>query len=125
MIIVQVLEEEYGFDSCMVSWFFKFFYSGIFLEKDFVMSCWMFDFVFKMFVEGAVVVLDKGMQQILFQFVVNLLEDSICLNCKVEKVEGYQVFLENGEVLSVKNIVLAIEVIGLVWEYLLLVNIVY
>lgn len=125
MTTAQALEEEYGFDSRMVSRFFKPFYSGIFLEKDLATSRRMFDFVFKMFAEGAVAVPDKGMQQIPLQLAANLPEDSIRLNCRVEKVEDHQVFLENGETLSAKHIVLATEATGLVREYLPLVNTAY
>ncbi|MEQ8703091.1 MAG: NAD(P)/FAD-dependent oxidoreductase [Phaeodactylibacter sp.] len=125
MTTAQALEKEYGFESRTVSRFFKPFYSGIFLEKDLETSRRMFDFVFKMFAEGAVAVPNKGMQQIPLQLAANLPEHSIRLNCKAEQVEEGKVFLENGEVLSAQNIVLATEATGLVRKYLPLVNTAY
>ena len=118
----EALSKEYGFDSRMVSQFFKPFYSGIFLEKELATSRRMFDFVFKMFAEGAVAVPDKGMQQIPLQLASNLPESSVRLNCRVQEVKGKQVLLENGETLEADNIVLATEATGIVRHYMPLTN---
>jgi phytoene dehydrogenase-like protein len=118
----KVLEEEYGFDHRMVSRFFKPFYSGIFLEKELATSRRMFDFVFKMFAEGAVAVPNRGMHQIPLQLANNLPEHSIRLSCRVQKVEGGKVYLENGESLQARQVVLATEATSLVRDYMPLVN---
>ncbi len=114
----QALRQEYGFSEAMVERFFRPFYSGIFLEKELNTSRRMFDFVFKMFAEGAVSVPNKGMQQIPLQLASNLPPEKIRLNTRVERVEGGKVFLESGESLQAKNIVLATEATGLVRNYL-------
>lgn len=118
----KVLEEEYGFDHRMVSRFFKPFYSGIFLEKELETSRRMFDFVFKMFAEGAVAVPNRGMHQIPLQLASNLPAHSIRLSCRVQKLEGSKVYLENGEVLQARQVVLATEATSLVRDYMPLVN---
>ncbi len=118
----SVLEQDYGFGSRMVSQFFKPFYSGIFLEKELQTSRRMFDFVFKMFAEGAVAVPNRGMQQIPLQLAGNLPGGSIRLNCRAQKVEGGRVYLEDGESLEARHIVLATEATGLVRAYMPIVN---
>lgn len=117
-----VLREAYGFDELMISRFFQPFYSGIFLEKELSTSRRMFDFVFKMFAEGAVAVPNKGMQQIPLQLASRLPADALRCNCRVSRIAGGKVFLENGESLTAKNIILATEATGIVKDYAPAVN---
>ena len=114
---MEVLQQEYGFGQEMISRFFQPFYSGIFLEKELKTSRRMFDFVFKMFAEGDVAVPNTGMEAIPRQLAANLPGDAVKTHCRVERIEGNQVFTADGATFEGRAILLATEATGLVRQY--------
>ena len=55
---------QFGFSSKIIHYFFRPFFSGIFLENDLHSSSRMFEFVFKMFGEGLALMPKGGIEDI-------------------------------------------------------------
>ncbi len=98
---------DFGFSEKMVNTFFRPFFRGVFLEKNLDTDASFFQFLFRMFAQGDVVVPEKGMQAIPEQIAAHLIPHQIRLNSAVEKIEGRNVFLKNGEKIEAEKIVLA------------------
>ncbi|WP_041779391.1 protoporphyrinogen/coproporphyrinogen oxidase [Belliella baltica] len=103
---IQFLK-DYGFSEKIITNFFKPFFKGIFLENELKTSARMFQFVFKMFGEGFAAVPENGMKAIPEYLKSKLKHTELKLNAPVTKIEGHQVFLENGEVLHGDKIIIA------------------
>ena len=119
---LDALRSEYTFSKKIIERFFRPFFSGIFLENDLTTSRRMFDFVFKMFGEGHAAVPDNGMEEIPKQLAGNLPSENIRVDHKVAKVDGQNIFLENGEKISAKNILIATEANKLVKNFFKKIN---
>lgn len=99
--------QNYGVSDKMILQFFKPFFGGVFLESELTTSANFFKFIFGKFYEGDAVIPAHGMQQIPLQIAKKLPKHAIRLNTKVAKIEGQNIFLENGEKLFGEKIVIA------------------
>ncbi len=99
--------KNYGFSDKIISNFFKPFYGGVFLENDLATSSNFFQFSFKQFFKGDAAFPAEGMQRIPEQIAEWIPAGRIRKNARVRGVEGSQVFLEGGEILTADRIVLA------------------
>ena len=98
---------SYGWSNKMINNFFKPFFGGVFLENELSTSSNFFQFVFKQFFKGEVAIPSEGMQAIPEQISEMISKDKIRLNASVKNIEGNQIFLDGGEVLTTDKIVLA------------------
>ena len=99
--------KNYGWSNKMINNFFKPFFGGVFLENDLVTSSNFFQFTFKQFFRGDAAIPAEGMQAIPDQIAEKISEGSIRRNARVRGIEGNQIFLEGGEILTADRIVLA------------------
>jgi phytoene dehydrogenase-like protein len=111
---MSALQKDYGFSDSMIQHFFQPFFAGIFLETELKSSRRMFDFVFKMFGEGFAAVPNLGMEEIPKQLAAHLPKGSIKTEAKVDSIEGQQVRLSDGSVLSAPQIIVATKATGLI-----------
>lgn len=87
--------------------FFRPFLGGIFLEEGLETSSRMMDFVFRMFSEGDAALPAQGMQEIPRQIARRLPVGSIRSEAKVAGVEDASVYLQDGEKLTARSIIVA------------------
>ncbi len=99
--------KNYGWSNKMITNFFKPFFGGVFLENDLVTSSNFFQFTFKQFFRGDAALPMEGIQAIPDQIAEMIPGGRIRLNTRVRGIEGHQVFLEGGEILTADRIVLA------------------
>ncbi len=97
----------FGFSETMLDRFFIPFFRGVFLEKDLRTNSALFKFLYSQFSKGDVVIPEDGMQAIPEQIKSHLSPEQIRLNTKVEKIDGSQMFLQNGEIIESDTIVMA------------------
>ncbi|RWY54012.1 NAD(P)/FAD-dependent oxidoreductase [Mucilaginibacter gilvus] len=95
-----------GFSDQIISFFFRPFMTGIFLENELNTSSRMFEFVFKMFSEGDTVIPARGMGMIPKQLAEGLTADELELNQNVSFVENNFVTTTTGSIYYAKNILL-------------------
>ena len=98
---------NYGWSEEMIQSFFKPFFGGVFLENDLETSGNFFRFVFKQFYTGEAAIPANGMQAIPEQMAAKLPAGTLRLNTKVAKIDGSNVYLADGQVLSAKTVVVA------------------
>ena len=98
---------NYGFSERIINYFFKPFFSGIFLEDQLVTSSRMFEFVFKMFSEGNAAIPASGMQEIPNQLAAQLNNTEIHFNKKVDQVKGLQISFLDSENIEAEKIIIA------------------
>ncbi|MEO7162274.1 MAG: NAD(P)/FAD-dependent oxidoreductase [Bdellovibrionia bacterium] len=98
---------EVGFSEQIIERFFRPFFGGVFLETRLETTASFFRFVFKMFLEGETGVPAKGMGEIPKQMASHFSDSQIRLNCTVTEVKQNQVYLNTGEVLTAKAVVIA------------------
>jgi hypothetical protein len=101
--------KQYGFSSSIIHYFFRPFFSGIFLENDLYTSSRMFEFVFKMFGEGSALLPKSGIEAIPKQLVQQLDKSQFRWNCRVSRVEDQAILLESGEVIPTDYTLIATE----------------
>jgi phytoene dehydrogenase-like protein len=101
--------KQHGFSAPFVDRFFRPFFAGIFLERSLETSSRKFEFVFRMFGEGYAAVPAKGMQAIPEQLASMLPEGTIRLGAEVSTVSATGVRLSDGETLSAKAVVVAVD----------------
>lgn len=89
--------KNYGFSDRMISYFFKPFFTGIFLEEDLRTSSRMFEFTFKMFSEGYAALPAAGIGTISEQLAKTLSRCGWRYQCKVSKVGPDEIELSSGE----------------------------
>ena len=108
---VCTLEElkRLGFSERMINQFFQPFLGGVFLDSELETSARMLYFVFRMFSLGKATLPAGGMQRIPEQISGHLPEDSIQLGSTVERIEGRNVVLADGKVISSRCVVVAID----------------
>jgi protoporphyrinogen oxidase len=99
--------KSYGFSDQIISYFFKPFFRGIFLEPHLNTSSRMFEFVFKMFSTGNAAVPAKGMGEIPKMLRQQLSRTQIYFDKKVKTVHQGHIELENGESLIADRIIIA------------------
>jgi phytoene dehydrogenase-like protein len=99
--------KNYGWSNKMIANFFKPFFGGVFLENDLVTSSNFFQFTFKQFFRGDAAIPAEGMQAIPDQIAEKISGGSIRRNARVRGIEGNQIFLEGGEIITADRIVLA------------------
>jgi protoporphyrinogen oxidase len=99
--------KSYGFSDQIISYFFKPFFRGIFLEPHLNTSSRMFEFVFKMFSTGNAAVPAKGMGEIPKMLQKQLSRTQIYFDKKVKTVHQGRIELENGESLIADRIIIA------------------
>ena len=99
--------KNYGWSNKMINNFFRPFFGGVFLENDLVTSSNFFQFTFKQFFRGDASIPAEGMQAIPDQIAEKISSGKIRRNARVRGIEGNQVFLEGGEILTTDRIVLA------------------
>lgn len=98
---------RYGWSDEMIADFFKPFFGGVFLENELKTSSNFFRFVFKHFYTGEAVIPANGMQAIPEQLAAKLPIGTVQLNTTVDKIEGNNVHLADGKVLTAHKIVVA------------------
>jgi phytoene dehydrogenase-like protein len=99
--------KDYGWSKQIIHQFFKPFFGGVFLENELYTSSNFFHFVFKQFFKGDVAIPAEGMQAIPEQIAEMISKEKIRLNAFVKHIEGNQVFLDSGEILTTDRIVIA------------------
>jgi protoporphyrinogen oxidase len=87
---------DFGFSKKFIYYFFKPFFSGIFLETQLETSSRMFQFIFKMFKEGYAVIPKKGMGEIPNQLKSNLNKTEFIFNTKVKSFDNNTLILDNN-----------------------------
>ena len=98
---------RYGWSEQIIDSFFRPFFGGVFLNRELGTASNFFEFVFQQFVRGDAVVPALGMQQLPEQLAARLPAAAIRLNTRVAAIEGQQVRLASGEVLTGSAIVVA------------------
>lgn len=101
------LAHHIGFSEQMITRFFRPFFGGIFLEDALFTSSNFFDFCFKMFYSGEAAIPALGIGQMADQVASRLKPEQIHLNTPVARLEGNQVHLATGEVITAQTVVLA------------------
>jgi phytoene dehydrogenase-like protein len=91
----------------MIQQFFRPFFGGVFLENELSTSANFFKYIFGKFYEGDAVIPAKGIEQIAKQIQKMLYVGTVKLNTRVAKIDGNNVYLENGDKLYGEKIVLA------------------
>lgn len=102
--------ENYGFSKKIINYFFKPFFSGVFLETKLETSSRMFEFVFKMFAKGHVAIPQFGIQEIPNQIANKLTKTTFKFNTKVEKVNEGEIILEDKSIIESDFTIIASEI---------------
>lgn len=103
----SLLIDEYGFSQDFVTRFMQPWLSGIFLETELSTSAHFFQFIFRMISRGDICYPATGIQAIPDQMLAQLAPGCVRLNTGVDRIEGNQVLLDNGESIKATKIVLA------------------
>ena len=98
---------RYGWSEQIIDSFFRPFFGGVYLDRSLSTASNFFEFVFQQFVQGDAAVPARGMQQLPEQLAARLPAGSIRLNTAVAAIDGPQVRLTSGEVLTGTAVVLA------------------
>jgi protoporphyrinogen oxidase len=98
---------NYGWSEKMINNFFKPFYGGVFLENELLTSSNFFQFTFKQFLKGDAAIPADGIQAIPEQIAERLPRNCIRKNAHVKGIEGNQILLDGGEVITAGRIVIA------------------
>ena len=103
------LLREHGFSGVIIERFFRPFLGGVFLDRELATSSRLCDFVFRMFSLGDAAIPAAGMQQIPRQLAQRLPPGTVELNCPVEAIDDRALVLADGQRLSARAIVMAVE----------------
>lgn len=99
---------RYGWSEQMIDTFFKPFFGGVFLDRELTTASNFFEFVFQQFVTGEAAIPALGMQELPEQLAARLPLGAVRLNTPVATiVDGHQVRLTSGQVLTGSAVVLA------------------
>jgi len=108
---IQALGDA-GFAETTIDRFFRPFFGGVFFDLDLETSSRMLEFCMRMFAQGRTCVPAKGMGELAAQLTGVLPEDSIRLNCRVDRLSqsnaGWQAHA-GGAVIEAKHVVVATE----------------
>ena len=96
-----------GFSDAIINRFLRPFLGGIFLDPTLQTSSRMCEFVFRMFSLGCAVLPEDGMEAIPRQVAATLPIESIRTQATVHRIEDDRVYLESGECLQARSIVIA------------------
>jgi phytoene dehydrogenase-like protein len=99
--------QKYGWSKEIIQQFFKPFFGSVFLDNDLSTSSNLFYFVFKQFFKADVALPAAGIQAIPEQISEMISKERIRLNTPAKHIEGNQIFLDNGEILTADRIVIA------------------
>ncbi|MCC5946132.1 MAG: FAD-dependent oxidoreductase [Bernardetiaceae bacterium] len=105
----QALRKDYKFDKKIINFFFKPFFSGIFLENDLSSSRRMFDFVFKMLSKGNATLPALGIEEIPKQLAAFLPPAWIHTQNAATSIRGNTVSTKNKQKFVGKRILIATE----------------
>ena len=100
---------EMGFSDQIIERFFRPFFGGVFLEDALVTSSNFFEFCFRMFFMGEAAIPAQGIQAIPNQLANRLSPGQIRLQTSVKRVDGNTVYLDSGETLTGRAVVLAVD----------------
>ena len=100
---------EFGFSETAQSEFLRPFFSGIFLDPELRTASSLFRFLFRVFGTGPAGVPAAGMGAIPRQLAAKLGAECIRLRAPVAAVKKNTVYLESGEVISARSIILAVD----------------
>ncbi|MCX6217812.1 NAD(P)/FAD-dependent oxidoreductase [Spirosoma sp.] len=98
-----------GFSRQMIERFFRPFFGGVFLEDMLTTSSNFFEFCFRMFFIGGAAVPANGMEAIPNQLAGWLAPGQIRLQTPVKRIDGNTVYLNSGETLTGRTVVLAVD----------------
>lgn len=101
--------KAHGFSERMIERFLRPWFGGIFLDLELATSSRMLEFVFRMFAEGYAALPAAGMQAIPEQLAAGLNSGTLRLGQRVSRVQSGAIFLESGEKLVARHIVIATE----------------
>ena len=96
-----------GFSDAMIGRFFRPFFGGVFLGRELRTTSRMLEFVFRMFSQGEIAVPASGMGAIAQQLARSLPRETIRLQTRVKGIQEGAVFLDSGERLHSRAVVLA------------------
>jgi protoporphyrinogen oxidase len=113
---IQYLRDR-GFSEKIITYFFKPFFKGIFLEPYLETSSRMFEFVFKMFGTGYAAIPELGMGEIPRQLAGRLKQTTFRLNTKVKTIEKNVIHLESGDTITADDIILTVPPHGIIPNY--------
>jgi phytoene dehydrogenase-like protein len=99
----------HGFSERMIERFLRPWFGGIFLDRELETSSRMLEFVFRMFAEGRAALPAAGMQAIPDQLAAGLPTGTVRLGARVARVETGALFLDSGERITARHIVVATE----------------
>lgn len=108
--------QAYGFSESCIDYFFRPFFSGIFLEPRLESSSRMFAFVYKMFSEGKAAVPRLGINQVALQLRSRLRSTRFRFGTSVRAVESGSVHISDGSELKSEAILIACRDKGLIRE---------
>ena len=102
----------HGFSERMIERFLRPWFGGIFLDRELETSSRMLEFVFRMLAEGHAALPAAGMQAIPDQLAAGLPTGTVKLGARVARVETGALFLDSGERIATRHIVVATENAG-------------
>lgn len=105
---------DYGFSEQIIKYFFKPFFTGIFLETQLKTSSRKFEFVYKMFGEGSAAIPKKGIQAIPNQLMAQLKHTKFHFNSPVKSIQDQKVTFYNGAVEEFDYVIIATEASSLI-----------
>lgn len=97
----------FGFSQNFINIFWRPFLKGVFLDPNLSIGADFFVFLIKGFSQGRVAVPALGMQQIPLQMANGIDFKNIRLNTSVQTLASDHVFLDNGEKIKARNVVVA------------------
>lgn len=104
---LQALHNE-GFSDSMIDYFFKPFFSGVFLDQELSVRADFFYYLFKKFGSGLASLPKHGISALPKQLVGNLPQDSLRLSTKVKSLNNKTVILDDNSHLEAESIILAV-----------------
>lgn len=105
---LEALRSE-GFSDSMIERFFRPFLGGVFLENQLDTTVRKLEFVMRNFARGDTAIPALGMAEIPKQLAAALPASAIRLNTRVESIDEHHVYLEGGEIITAKAVVIATE----------------
>lgn len=100
---------EMDFSEQIIERFFRPFFGGVFLEDALVTSSNFFEFCFRMFFVGGAAIPAQGIAAIPNQLANRLSPNQIRLQTTVKQIDGNTVYLDSGETLTGRAVVLAVD----------------
>lgn len=103
------LRNTIGFSTDIIERFFRPWFAGVFFENEMMTSSHFFKFVFRMFALGDASLPSAGMGAIPAQLAGKLPDNAIRCQTRVDRIDGSDAILTNGERVEGQAIVLAVE----------------